>query len=681
MTRTSRWLIIMLIAITLAACNAATPTAQPRPTNLPQATPALQAPTQPVAPIDSTATPNSPASPTPSGVIRDPVTAADRADAQAVVLDTLPIGDLRELAIKFKGLPADSPDHTCTTAPEYSVGDELTFHVSNSQTFEQFVVTATLISKEEHVYMWVDNKWLDQVDKAKVVASGKIFNDKIYPRDRELFGSEWSPGIDCDPRLHVLNTSNTGAGGYFSSVDEYTRAVRPDSNEKEMFIIDLEGRGGPSQIGSSVYLTTLAHEFQHMIHFHIHRNQEVWANEGMSVLAEFLNGYDSGGVDFAFAEQPNTQLNFWPEGPLCGECYGAAFTFWLYFYDKYGETGLKDIVADPHNGLLGVADALKQVGYKGTLDDFFADWVIAKFLNKPSLDDGRYGFTQSQPPLAALTQKIDSYPFGEQNSVNEYAAKYFAFTGDKDVTVKFTGSTKARMIDATPHSGQYFWWSNRGDSTDLALTHEFDLSNVKTATLKYWTWYSLEKDWDYGYVDVSTDGGKTWKILKAPSSTDRNPNNNSYGWGYTGSSGNGGGTNARPQWIQESVDLSEYAGKKIMISFEVVNDLAVNLPGLAIDDVEIPEINYTDNFENDDGGWQSTGWLRTNNFVPQTFIPQLISFGQDGAVSVARLPLNDDNTGQWAIPLSTLKQAVIVISPTALKSSEPALFQWSIAEK
>ena len=113
----------------------------------------------------------------------------------------------------------------------------------------------------------------------------------------------------------------------------------------------------------------------------------------------------------------------------------------------------------------------------------------------------------------------------------------------------------------------------------------------------------------------------------------------------------------------------------------MVNDLAVNLPGLAIDDVEIPEINYRDDFENGDGGWQPAGWLRTNNFVPQKFIVQLIGFGQDGSTTVARLPINDDNTGQWDIPLSTLKQAVIAVSATAPKTSEAALFKWSAVEK
>ena len=252
-----------------------------------------------------------------------------------------------------------------------------------------------------------------------------------------------------------------------------------------------------------------------------------------------------------------------------------------------------------------------------------------------------------------------------------------AFQGNKDITLKFTGSTKAPLIDAQPHSGQYFWWSNRGDSAALTLTRPFDLSSVKSATLKYWIWYSLEKDWDYGYVIVSDDGGATWKILKTPSGTDRDPNNNNYGWGYTG----GSGSDSTPEWIQETVNLSQYAGKQIMLGFEVVNDLAVNLPGLAIDDVEIPELNYKDDFESGDGGWQPEGWILTNNYVPQRYIVQLIGFGQDGSTSVTRLPINDDNIGQWDVPLSTLKQAVVMVSGAASKSSEVARFNWSAAEK
>ncbi len=667
--------LMIACAIVLTACTTPTPTPAPQPTR-----PA----TAPEPTATATAEPPAPAEPTPpfmpdtGEIIREPVSADDRANATAIGTADLPIGDLREIAIRLSGLPLDTPEKTCTVAPEYNVGDQEVFHVSNSDTFEQFDVTATLVSKEPNVYMWVDNKWLTLVDRSAVATAGKEFSEEIVPRDRELFGAEWSPGIDCDTRLNVLHTSNTGAGGYFSSVDQYIAAVREDSNEKEMFYIDAEGIGGPNQIGSSYYLGVLAHEFQHMIHFRIDRNEDSWANEGLSDLAMFLNGYSTGGHEFSFADDPNTQLNFWPEGGGRGANYGASFTFWLYVYDKYGEDGIRAIVADPLNGLDGVAEALRQVGYRGALDDFFADWAVAKFLDNPSLEDGRYGFARTDPPTAQLAETIDRYPYraGSPVSVNQYAARYLMLLGQKDVRVDFSGSTKARMIDAQPHSGQYFWWSNRGDFANMRLTREVDLTGVSQATLTYRAWFDIEGDWDYGYVTVSADGGKTYQILKTPSGTDRDPNYSNLGWGYTGNSGGG----EFPQWVQERVDLTPYAGKKILLRFEIANDVAVNLPGLAIDDIEIPEIGFKDDAESDTG-WAAEGWIRTNNFVPQNFIAQVIGYGKDGSTRVTRLPINADNTGAWDIPLSQWNSAVLVLAATAVKSSEPALFNWTITEK
>ena len=673
-------LVLLVAALALSAC-VVTPTPTPTREVAPTSPPPTMMPSPTPPPIDTLApTPELLVTPAPSdsAIIRDPVTDADHANADAIQAADLPIGDLRELAIRLQGLPADTPDKTCATPKEYNVGAQEVFHVSNNDTFEQFDVTATLVSKETNVYMWVDNTWLTQVDRSAVVAAGKEFSDQIFPRDRELFGKEWSPGIDCDPRLHVLHTSNTAAGGYFSSVDQYITAVRSDSNEKEMFYIDLEGIAGPQLVGSSFYLGVLAHEFQHMIHFYRDRNEDTWANEGLSDLAMFLNNYNIGGADYAFAQSPNTQLNFWPEGGGQGENYGAAFTFWLYFYDKYGEKGIQDIVADPRNGLDGVAEALQQVGYTGTLDDFFADWVVAKFLDNTSIADGRYGFTESDPPTAAIEATISQYPYAIIPSarVNQYAAIYTEFRGDKDLLIDFTGSTKARMIDADPHSGQYFWWSNRGDSANMRLTREVDLTGVSQATLTYWTWFDIEADWDYGYVTVSTDGGQTYQTLKTPSSTDTSPNNSNLGWGYTGNSGG----QQDPVWIQESIDLTPYAGKQILLRFETVNDLAVNLPGFAIDDIEIPEIGFKDDAESG-SGWSAEGWIRTNNFVPQNFIAQVVGFGKDGTTTVTRLPIQADNTGTWDIPLSQWNTGIVILAATAVKSSEPALFTWKVTEK
>ncbi|MCL7413706.1 MAG: immune inhibitor A, partial [ANME-2 cluster archaeon] len=55
--------------------------------------------------------------------------------------------------------------------------------------------------------------------------------------------------------------------------------------------------------------------------------------------------------------------------------------------------------------------------------------------------------------------------------------------------------------------------NNYPDQIDLWMIKEVDLSEVTSANLTFWTWYSMETDWDYGFVGVSTNGGTTWNYL------------------------------------------------------------------------------------------------------------------------------------------------------------------------
>ena len=75
-------------------------------------------------------------------------------------------------------------------------------------------------------------------------------------------------------------------------------------------------------------LAVLAHEFQHMIHWHLDRNEETWMNEGFSEVATLLNDYDVGGFDFAYARNPDQTLTYWPSEPgTAGGHYGQSFLF------------------------------------------------------------------------------------------------------------------------------------------------------------------------------------------------------------------------------------------------------------------------------------------------------------------------------------------------------------------
>jgi immune inhibitor A len=208
------------------------------------------------------------------------------------------------------------------------------------------------------------------------------------------------------------------------------------------------------------------------------------------------------------------------------------------------------------------------------------------------------------------------------------------------------------------------------------LTRAFDLSDVGEATLEFWTWYDLEEDWDYAYVEASTDGGETWEILRTPSGTPTNPNGNSFGWAYTGKSG--GGDVA--EWIQERVDLSAYTGQEVLIRFEYITDDAVNRPGFVLDDVEIPEAGYFSDFEEDGEEWEPAGFIRHANVLPQRWLVQLVLFGPE--TTVQQLELDADQTGEWVIPLEGgTDRAVVTVSGLSPVTTEMGSYRYEIEER
>src|SRR6185312_11110664 len=101
--------------------------------------------------------------------------------------------------------------------------------------------------------------------------------------------------------------------------------------------------------GSADYNSALANEFQQMIHWHQHPVDPNWVNEGMEVLAQYINGYSSGGVDQAFIQSPDTQLNDWTDDINAAlSHYGAGYLFMVYFAEHYGGYDvLKELLQDP----------------------------------------------------------------------------------------------------------------------------------------------------------------------------------------------------------------------------------------------------------------------------------------------------------------------------------------------
>lgn len=555
----------------------------------------------------------------------------------------LPQRDLRDLARRFRGAPSEAPRVTRDNPYGHAVGDSVQFSVLDLSTPAIVSITATVRLITEHAYFFVENGVAYSDSALETI--GADFESLVYPTVQRDFGPEPVPGVDSDPRITILHANLRGAGGYYSLSDQYPRVVAPHSNEREMLYLEAAVLGTP---GAS-YNGLVAHELQHLVHWNADPTEDSWVNEGLSQLAAEQVGGGGEWLD-SFLQAPDTPLTFWPEIEDSIVHYAASELFFSYLLDHYGgRERARDILEIGEDGIDGIDAYLSLFGK--TFTDVFGDWAAANWLDA---DEGPY----SHPGHQAQTHVSSPVgPGAGDGTVGQFGTDYLEVNGAGVLT--FDGTDEVGVGVPQPEGG--YWWSNRGDGIDTRLTREVDLRGVKEATLRFRTWHETEFGWDYGYVAVSADGGRTWRALPGRQTTEYDPVELAYGPGYSGQSGD---------WVEEQVDLTAYAGREILLRFEYVADDATSLTGFAIDDIEIPEIGMADNFETD-GEWKAEGFVRITRPMRQKFIVQVIEEGTPPIV--ARVDLDGANRAK--VTLSG--PAVVAVSGATRGTAERAQYTWT----
>ncbi|MEM9775246.1 MAG: hypothetical protein AAF902_11750 [Chloroflexota bacterium] len=621
-----------------------------------------------------------PASPKFSPINEPPSAAMLETAAQLQTNIPAPRDDI-DLAKGYFGL-SDADIKASLPIPniDYQIGDIEPFSVNNFNINSYAVVNAELLGVSEHAYFWFDETaGNSRPDLAAVVQVGEEF-DAIYKTVSSFFGTEKQPGIDGNLRVHILNASPLtlcrsseaqtsippcGLLGYVSGLDGQPKAVNANSNQKEMFVMN------GSFFGTSTYLSTLAHEYRHMIEANYDQNDIDWEVEGSAMLAEDLVGNNSGGISRGnvFLSDPDQQLNRWSDFGS-GPRYGQGYLLNRFIYDRMGTDLYREFATSDLPGLSAVTAIADQAGLGFTGEDLWLDWLTAPVMQEMSEVPKLYAMPNGVivPPLEPLDQ-------GDRRdtTVNQFAADYYVFPDERDFTIEFNGDTLVPLLEVQPSSGDHMWTARRTNYSMARLSRTFDLTLAESATLEYDVYRDIEQGYDFAYVAVSADGGTTYQTLVTDGMDgliyEDDPGNNAYAERfYTGQNG---------QWMRESADLTPWVGQEIEIRFEFVTDPILNFDGIAIDNIAIPEIGYVDDAETD-MGWTADGWVRATGYIPQNWHVRLVYLNDDTVNVSDPWTINPDGSIEIQVVGGAEGRPILMVAASAPVTLNPASYRLTI---
>lgn len=432
------------------------------------------------------------------------------------------------------------------------------------------------------------------------------------------------------------------------------------------------------------YEGAFAHEYQHLIHRDVDSDELSWVNEGCASLAQYVCGYGiTSNLAYYITRFWYTSLVIW-EGSLAN--YGGTFLFALYMSEQYGAKFMYDVVHEQANGIEGYNKVLTAYHIGKDFDQIFQDWAIANYLDNTSIYNGIYGYYGLDLPckesswydIPTVMQIVGAYspwPLYPAGSYPDggyllgagmpYTVNYWRFDdGAPVLQVDFYGDAAAGV---PAHSPTHEWWSDGGAYSWFQLGHTFAVPGTG-ATLKFWSNYDIEEDWDYGYVEVHDLTTDTWTTLPGVQtiSTLPNPQDNPntpasfeptsyFGAGtWNAFTGNSGG------WYEETMSLAPFGGHSIELYFTYWTDPYTTMGGWYVDDIQIPEIGFSDNVESGVGGWTvNAGWEITTGIVPNNFKVNFIreidvAVGSSTTVySIVSMKLDSAQEGSILLPCMT----------------------------
>ena len=472
-----------------------------------------------------------------------------------------------------------------------------------------------------------------------------------------------------------------------------------------------------------LYEGTFAHEYQHLLEHYSDSDEVNWVNEGLSDWAMSLTGYAHPELNvpdpaadghiqtflgafppdqFGRHGGPENSLTRWQDqGPaeILAD-YGAAYSMMTYLDDHYGNAFMSALHKDGANGLAGLQDVLSRFDQsKRSALETMNTWAVA-MATDGLIDNGARILGPYNESWYSST-KLDSFinwanpdaydsPGAPTNGSDYVRLRNVSgkFLSGRDIdSLSFTGSTTLPpkpvqwTSAANPplgHTGNSALYSGFGNNRDEAIVKKVTAGG---GSLTFDALWNEELGWDFGFVQISTDGGVTYTSIPCTDTTtqtnpDALPTAKANVPGFTGYSGG---------WKAETCSLSGYSGD-VLLAFRTYNDpatlgesAAVD-PGFWVDNVKIGSALVSDG--SDIASWQSPTQVHAS--AVSNFVVTIMSLNGN-KITLKQLPLNTDfavrnkaNVQKYIDKNADLVAAIVTYDDPAETSDQYAPYQLTV---
>ncbi|MGZ8782209.1 MAG: peptidase M6 [Gaiellaceae bacterium] len=420
------------------------------------------------------------------------------------------------------------------------------------------------------------------------------------------------------------------------SVDSYDWAHRTGANPpNEPSTVLCDNR--PAQ--PFKYEAIFAHEYQHLLEYWASPGELNWIDEGLADYAItvtgygfparsiFETGYEGHIQTFLGWRSLQTPANLIPQPKGGAENsltlwddqggletlsdYGAVWTFMEFLAGRYGTQFMTDLHNEDAKGMPGLQAVLDKYLTGDKAMQVIRDWAAMVALDK-AIDDGarllgwvresRYQATTLNASIHWANPESYSTPGAPPNG-SDYVAL-------RDAAGKPLSSSKVRSIEfSSPdkHAPAPMEWQSisvagdavlsagAADNADRSIIRAVAVPASGDRTLTFDTRYGLETEWDFSFVQVSTDNGLSWTSLANGNTTDvHNPS------AAPEIVDQLPGLNGDADWHLETFDLAAYSGSTILLRFRLMTDsgtLGNGGPieaGWQVDDVKVGGVLVSD---------------------------------------------------------------------------------------